>query len=70
MLRIANNPVSEDESNNFKQLMVLMLRFLLKLKSFINVVDADNGSYSIVCSVVNQNHGNLILKTKNQNFRA
>ena len=70
MLRIANNPVSEDESNNFKQLMVLMLWFLLKLKSFVNDVDADNGWYFIVCSVDNQNQGNLILKAKNQNFRA
>ena len=53
-----------------KQLMVLRLWLLLKWKSFINDVDADNGWYFIVCSVDNQNQGNLILKTKNQNFRA
>ena len=36
----------------------------------INDVDAGNGWYLFVFGVVNQNQGNLILKTKNQNFRA
>ena len=53
-----------------KQLRVLTLWVLLKLRSFIYDADAGNGLYFIVCSVDNQTQRNLILKTESQNLRA